>query len=328
MVLTAGLGTRLRPLSYVRAKPAVPVAGEALICRIIGWLAGHGIRAVVLNLHYKPDTIRSEVGDGRALGVSVRYSPEDPILGSAGGPRRALPLLNADRFLLVNGDTLTDLDLVALARAHDASGAKVTMALIRNPDPAKYGGAVLDREGAVVAFAPGGSGRSEAHLFIGVQAVDASVFEDLPPDVPTETVAQVYPALIADRPGSVRGFVCDASFFDIGTPADYLATALALAGREGRDVLPIGPGSRVDATARVVRTALWNDVAVEAGVSLVDCIVTDGVRVPSGATFNGCSLTRVGSWHPTPDTVAVGDVLATPFKTAPERHLELEGLPR
>ena len=328
MVLTAGLGSRLRPLSYVRAKPAVPVAGEALIRRIIRWLAGHGVHALVLNLHHKGETIRSEVGDGRDLGVSVRYSPEEEILGSAGGPRRALPLLEADRFLLVNGDTLTDLDLGALARAHEATGAKVTMALVPNPDPVKYGGVVLDREGAVVAFARPGSGTSAAYLFIGVQAVDASVFAGLPPDVPAGTVAQVYPALIAERPGSVRGLVCGASFFDIGTPADYLATALALARQEGRDELPTGRRCRVDPAARVCRTALWDEVEVEAGARLVDCVVTDGVRVVSGTSFRQCSLTPAGSWQPTPGTLVAGDVLATPFTAGPGRSPEAEGLPR
>ena len=328
MVLTAGLGSRLRPLSYVRAKPAVPVAGEALIRRIIRWLASHGVRALVLNLHHKEETIRSEAGDGSDLGVVVRYSPEAEILGSAGGPRRALPLLDADRFLLVNGDTLTDLDLGALVRAHEATGAKVTMALVPNPDPAKYGGAVLDREEAVVRFARAGSGAAEAHLFIGVQAVDASVFASLPPEVPAESVTQVYPALIAERPGSVRGFVCGASFFDIGTPADYLATSLALARQEGRDELPAGPGCRVDPAARVHRTALWNDVEVEAGATLVDCVVTDGVRVLSGTSFRQCSLTPVGSWQPTLETRIAGNVLATPFMAPAERRPGGEGLGR
>jgi mannose-1-phosphate guanylyltransferase len=326
MVLTAGLGSRLRPLSYVRAKPAVPVAGEALIRRIIRWLASHGVRALVLNLHYRGETIRSEVGDGSDLGVSVRYSPEEEILGSAGGPRRALPLLGVDRFLLVNGDTLTDLDLAALARAHDTTGAKVTMALVRNPDPGKYGGVVLGREGSVVAFARAGSSASDTHLFIGVQAVEASVFAGLPPDVPAETVAQVYPALIAAHPGSIRGFVCEASFFDIGTPADYLATALALARREGRDELPMGRGCRVDPTARLLRTALWNDVRVDAGAVLVDCVVTDGVHVVAGTSFRQCSLTPMGSWQPAAGTLVAGDVLVTPFTTGTERRPEVKGL--
>ena len=86
LLLTAGLGTRLRPLTYARAKPAVPVNGEPLVRRILKWLTGHGIRDVVLNLHHRPETIAAVTGDGADLGIRIRYSWEQPVLGSAGGP--------------------------------------------------------------------------------------------------------------------------------------------------------------------------------------------------------------------------------------------------
>src|SRR5579871_4165670 len=122
LVLTAGLGTRLQPLTFVRAKPALPVAGEPLICRIARWLSGHAVNDLVLNLHHLPHTLTAIVGDGADLGVRVRYSWEQPaVLGSAGGPRRALPIVGADPFFIVNGDTLTDVDLQAVAAAHQAS---------------------------------------------------------------------------------------------------------------------------------------------------------------------------------------------------------------
>jgi NDP-sugar pyrophosphorylase family protein len=111
LVLTAGLATRLRPLSLVRAKAALPVAGQPLVVRILRWLRTNGITDVVLNLHHAPDTLTRILGDGQDLGVRVRYSWETPVLGSAGGPKRAAPILGASRFLIVNGDTLTNLDL-------------------------------------------------------------------------------------------------------------------------------------------------------------------------------------------------------------------------
>ena len=110
LVLAAGLGTRLRPLTFCRAKAAVPVAGVPLIRRHLARLAILGVRDVVVNLHHRPDTIAAVVGDGAALGTRVRYSWERVLLGSAGGPRRALPLLD-DRFFLINSDTLCDVDL-------------------------------------------------------------------------------------------------------------------------------------------------------------------------------------------------------------------------
>ena len=145
LVLTAGLGTRLRPLSDYRAKPAMPVGREALVCHILRRLADAGIREAVLNLHHLPHTITREVGDGSQCGLRVRYAWEQPrVLGSAGGPRHAMPLLDADTLLIVNGDTLCDLPIRALWDAHVASGALVTLGLMPHPQPGRYGGVVLD----------------------------------------------------------------------------------------------------------------------------------------------------------------------------------------
>src|SRR5262249_44827398 len=132
LVLTAGLGTRLRPLTDVRAKPAIPVAGEAMIRRIIRTLVGHGIDDLVLNLHHRPATIAAVAGDGNDLGARVRYSWEPEILGSAGGPRLARSLIGSGTFWIVNGDTLTDVSVDALSEEHAASGARVTLALVPN----------------------------------------------------------------------------------------------------------------------------------------------------------------------------------------------------
>ena len=152
LVLTAGKATRLRPLSSVRAKAAMPVAGTPIIVRILQWLRAAGVRRVVMNLHHRPETITRVVGDGSAWDVRVRYSWEPEILGSAGGPRRALPLLDAERFLIVNGDTLTDCDLAALVQRHRESAALVTMAVVPG-DVARYGGVVVGADGVVQGFA-------------------------------------------------------------------------------------------------------------------------------------------------------------------------------
>ncbi|MEW6322876.1 MAG: nucleotidyltransferase family protein, partial [Acidobacteriota bacterium] len=152
LVLCAGLATRLEPLSRVRAKAALPVAGAPLVRRLLAWLAAAGVRRVVINLHHRPDTITRVVGDGSDLQLEVRYSWEPVLLGSAGGPSRARPLLDADRFLVVNGDTITSLDLADLVRAHGATGAKVTMACVPG-DLSKYNALVADDDGRVTGIA-------------------------------------------------------------------------------------------------------------------------------------------------------------------------------
>jgi NDP-sugar pyrophosphorylase family protein len=318
LLLTAGLGTRLRPLSSVRAKPAVPVAGEPLARRVLRWLSAQGVEDVVLNLHHLPRTICAVVGEGGDLGVRVRYSWEDPVLGSAGGPRRALPLLAADRFLVVNGDTLTDLAVADLVERHGRSGALVTLAVVPNTRPDRYGGVLVDDDGRVTGFVGRGSARTSWH-FIGVQVVEAAAIADLPADQPAESIGMWYPALIGSRPGSIRAVTANASFSDIGTPADYLATSLALAGdAASRPVVPGSPlaGSRceVRASARLVRTVLWDDVTVGEDAWLTECVVTDGVRVPAGVRWERKAVVPACCCPAAPGDERAGDLLLVPFE--------------
>jgi NDP-sugar pyrophosphorylase family protein len=281
LVLAAGRGTRLGVLSSLRAKPALPVAGQPLVRRTLAWLARQGIRDAVVNLHHRPETITAVVGDGRDLGVRVRYSWEQPLLGSAGGPRHALPLVDAPRLWIVNGDTLHALDLAPMHAAHLAAGARVTMALVPNARPDRYGGVIVE-DGRVVRFVPRGTPGPSFH-FIGVQLAEADVFAGLPDGEPAESVSGVYRALVAGTRSSIAAYIADVPFHDIGTPADYLATSLAVARAEGLgDRLPPGRGARIDAGARLARTAIWDDVTIAAGVALVECIVGDGASVPEG----------------------------------------------
>ena len=289
LVLTAGLGTRLRPLTDVRAKPAIPVAGEPMVRRIIAWLAANGVADLVLNLHHRPDTLTAVVGDGSDLAVRVRYSWEQPVvLGSAGGPRQALPIVGAETFLLVNGDTLTDLDVCPLADAHAASGALVTLALVPNREPLRYGGVRIDSEGRVIGFAARGSAAEGSYHFIGVQMAHADAFRSLTPGVPVNSIGGAYDALIAARPGSICGYVCEARFWDVGTALDYWNTSFAFTS----DSNATGRRAGVDPSARVTRCILWDDVEVGPGCTLDECIVTDGVRVPAGAAYRRSVLVR------------------------------------
>jgi NDP-sugar pyrophosphorylase family protein len=292
LVLTAGLGTRLRPLTDVRAKPAIPVAGEAMIRRIIGWLTRNGVRDIVLNLHHLPETISGAVGDGSDLSARVRYSWEQPlVLGAAGGPRQALPLLDTRTFLLLNGDTLTDVDLAALANSHATSGALVTMALVPNHEPDRYGGVRLDSDGRALGFAPRGNAAGSYH-FVGVQIVEAEAFSALPAGQPARSVGGLYEELIATQPGSIRGVVCDAAFWDVGTAADYWSTSWFFADREKHAGVISGRRVSVAPTARVSRSILWDDIEVSRDAVIEDCVVTDGVRVPAGARYLRAILRR------------------------------------
>lgn len=314
LILTAGLGTRLRPLTDVRAKAAVPVNGEPLVRRVIRWLAAEGITDLVLNLHHHPESIAAVVGDGADLAVRVRYSWEQPLLGSAGGPRHALPLLldgGRDPFLLVNGDTLTDVPLEAILEAHRASSAVVTMALVPNPRPEQYGGVRVSADGWVEGFARAGTPGPSYH-FVGVQVAQARVFEALEDGVPAESVNALYPALIARDPRSIRAFVCSASFRDIGTPRDYLETSLALAAVEG-DRLAAGERVSIAPDATVIRTAIWDDVTIGAGARLTGCVLGDGVVIEPGAVHDRSAIVRAGARSPAADERIEGALLIRPL---------------
>ena len=292
LVLTAGLGTRLRPLTFVRAKGAVPVNGEPLARRVAHWLAANGYRDLVFNLHALPATIAACLGDGSDLGVRVRYSWEQPVLGSAGGPRHALPLLidgGHQRFLIVNGDTLTDVDLAAIEQTHARSGAVVTMALIPNPAPQKYGG-VLVEDGWVRGFTRAGSDKVSYH-FVGVQVAEAAAFSGLEDNVVAESVNWLYPRMLSANSRSIAAFVSSATFRDIGTPADCLRTSHELAAVEGERA--IGRGTHVDPSAVLRGSSLWDDVTVGAGATLIDCIVADGARIPEGSRYARSAIVQL-----------------------------------
>lgn len=297
LVLTAGVGSRLRPLTDVRAKPAVPVAGLPLVTRILRTLRAQGIADAVLNLHHRPETLAALIGDGTALGLHVRYSWEPILLGSAGSPRRALPLLESDPFLLVNGDTLHTVDYQAMWREHLDSGAQVTLALIPNPDPAWYNGVLVDDAGWVTGFAKAGTATRSFHI-IGAQITAHEVFLRAPADQYAESTWGIYPALMAEDPHAIRAFICDSIFFDVGTTRDYIAAAEQVAAAEGST--PWTHGARFTAApdAHLKRTIAWDDVTVGPGAELVDCILADGVTIPAGARYARCAIIRAGDRTP------------------------------
>jgi mannose-1-phosphate guanylyltransferase len=285
LVLTAGLGTRLRPLTDRRAKPALPVGDEALVVRVLRQLAAQGITDAVLNLHHLPATVTRVVGDGGGTGVRVRYSWEVPgPLGSAGGIRHALPLIDADTLLVVNGDSMCDLPLSTLVEDHHRTGALVTLGLMPHPVLRKYGGVLLAADGAVTGF-PGRSSEQHTWHYPGIQVVNRQAFASLPDNEPAESVREVYPSLMSSRPGCIRGRVFEASWLDVGTVDDYLTTCSALAGDAAGNV--VHRDASVAPDAALVRSVVWAGGRVEAGCRLTSCVVTDGAVVPAGTVADG-----------------------------------------
>jgi NDP-sugar pyrophosphorylase family protein len=219
--------------------------------------------------------------------VAVTYSWEQAVLGSAGGPRHALALLDAERFLIVNGDTLTDCDLPRLVSEHRERSATVTMAVVAG-DVERYGGVLVDDTGRVRGFGRSSPGARALH-FVGVQAVERLVFGALEDDQPAETVRELYPALIRRDPAAIHAYVSAAEFLDVGTPADYYETVVHVAARERRS-LDAGRNGAIADGATVRDCVLWDRVRIAAGASLTTCVVADDVHVPAGSRFERCAL--------------------------------------
>jgi NDP-sugar pyrophosphorylase family protein len=288
IVLTAGLGTRLDPLTRLVAKPAVPLGRRTLVEHVLAWLRAQRVTDLVLNLHHRPETITTVVGDGAHLGVRVRYSWEGRILGSAGGPKRAASLLGADRILIVNGDTLCQIDLEAMLGFHIRTGAEATLAVVPNPAPAHYNGIVRDEEGRLLSIVPKGQADADTWHFVGVQIVETRIFAALPDHAPSETTGELYPRMMTERPGSVRGWKVDAPFLDVGTPADYLKACR-------------------------VPSVIWPEAQVAPDAVLDSCIVAGPVVLRSGfrakdSVLVPASVLREGERIPT-----VGDVAVFPL---------------
>lgn len=309
MVLAAGLGLRMRPLTERRAKPALPVLNRPLLDHTLERLARAGVTDVVVNLHHRPASVRRVVGDGRRFGLRVRYSFERRILGTGGGPRKARRLLGDGPVLLVNGDVLFDFDLRALVERHRRSGAVATLALRPNPDPALYGPVVTDRRGRILSLA--GKPRpahGRVSLFTGVHVLDPTLLDRMRPG-PSDSVRDLYAPLVAEG-ALLLGVRAKGTWYDLGGPLQYLVTQRRLLRRTrfGRVVHPsatlargarvtasvVGPDARIGAGAVVAGSVLWERVEVGPGATVEGSILADGVHVRAGEKVEGQVVTKTG----------------------------------
>ena len=334
MVLCAGLGTRLRPLTDRLPKPAVPLCGVPLIAWTLALLRGAGVRRAVVNTHHLPGEMAAvAAAAGRSLGVDVAVSHEPDIAGTGGALREARKLLaGADPLVVVNGDVLFDLDLAAVLAAHRGSGALATMVLLAMPAGARYASVETDAGGAVrriaSAFGPGGAGLAAWH-FSGVHVLAPEILDHLPAEPFLADVNRhVYPPLMAG--GRIRGHVATGYWNDLGTPARYLeATRDVLDGR-----VPLGrfagaeplsgaeepaPGVRAGAAAAVAPGAavagpsyLGAEARVEAGAEVGSgAVIGAGVVVPRGASVRRAvvwSGTVLAPGERVEDAVAAGEL--------------------
>ncbi|HSI88751.1 MAG TPA: nucleotidyltransferase family protein, partial [Pyrinomonadaceae bacterium] len=247
MILAAGFGTRLFPLTVDRTKPAIPFLGKPLVGYVAEYLARFGFDDIVVNLHHEPDSVRRALGDGADFGVKIRYSVEQPsILGTAGALAHARALLGNETFLVVNGKIITDIDLGIAVESHRASGAIATMVLLPNEAFERF--TVVDTaDSRVVGF---GEMADEIHesdrdperrplMYTGIQILEPRVFDYIPPEGYSDIVPTFYnPAIAAGE--RINAHIARGRWYELSTIPRYLDISLTML--NGRDVC-IGSGS-------------------------------------------------------------------------------------
>ena len=217
-VLAGGLGTRLRERFGDLPKPLVPVGGKPFLARQLEWLAAHEVREVVLCVGHGWEQVRKTLGDGAAAGVRLHYSREDEPLGTGGALKLAEPFVEGPS-LVVNGDTLPELDPRSLERAREACGATGAVALFELPDVSASGRALLGEQGRITAFAEKDTEhRGAGWVNGGCYSFDRSFWSWLP-EGPSSLERDVLPKLAAA--GELIGQQVAGAFFDIGTPAGW-----------------------------------------------------------------------------------------------------------
>jgi NDP-sugar pyrophosphorylase family protein len=222
VILAAGEGRRLRPLTETVPKPLLPVAGRPLLAHLIELLRRHGVDEIAINLHHCPEAIPAYLGDGERFGVRIAYSLEERLLGSAGGVKRVEAFLANEPFFVLYGDVLTDLDLTALGQFHAERRSCLTMAVHQPEDPTRCGMARLGAGGRLLEFVekpPAGRAPSP-WANAGIYVVEPSVLRHIPCGRPFDFGSDLFPLLIA-RDVPLFGYVSEALIVDIGSPQRY-----------------------------------------------------------------------------------------------------------
>jgi NDP-sugar pyrophosphorylase family protein len=296
MILSAGYGTRLWPLTEDRTKPALPILGKPLVGYVAEYLAGFGCHEIVVNLHHRPESVRRSLGMA-VSSVNLTYVEERVILGTSGALDNARELLDQETFVVINGKLITDIDLQAALETHRQTDALATLVLLPNGAGERF--TIVETAGGFVkGFAglpeqpPAGSQLADPPLmFTGIQILEPRIFDYIPRGVFSHSTIAVYPQAIA-RGERIAAHVSAGHWYELSTLQRYLEVSLSLLASKGQNVF-LGHRSLIAAGASVSHSILWDDVAVETGATVQRAILGDGVRIQPGEVIKNAVVVRL-----------------------------------
>ena len=282
MVLSAGYGTRLWPLTEDRTKPALPILGKPLVGYVAEYLAAYGFDEIVVNLHHRPESVRAALGDGSRFGVKLQYIEEPEILGTSGALDNARALLQNQTFAVINGKIITDIDLRAALETHRRARALATLVLIPNTQREKFS-VVETRDGFVTGF--GGMPTAwipepAPLMFTGIQILEQEIFAYIPRGVFSHSTTDVYPKAIANGE-RIAAHVAEGKWRELSTLRRYLDISLEMLAESG-ERLSAGKNCVISGSADVGDSILWDNVVVNAGATVKRAVLADNVRIDNG----------------------------------------------
>lgn len=309
MILAAGFGTRLWPLTIDRAKPAVPFLNRPLVGYTAEYLARHGCLEVGVNLHHESESVRVALGDGRRFGVRFHYFEEPEILGTAGALANARAFLEQGTFIVINGKIVTDIDLHQALATHRQLNALATLVLRPNRLRERFSVVHTTENNLITSFggmpsrASDNAGESIGEIsealspqpaplmFTGIQILEPAIFSYIPPEGFSHTTTDVYPQAIARGERIIAHVADEGLWYEMSTIERYLEISVALMRRESLAFVA-GENCVVERKAQVEDTIMWENVQIGEAARLGECIIGDGVHIPQGSVYRRCAIVR------------------------------------
>ncbi len=295
MILAAGFGTRLWPLTIERTKPAIPFLNRPLIAYTIDYLKQYGITEIIINLHHEPDSVREQIGNGLEYGVKITYSLEEPeILGTSGAIDNVREQLQDETFLIVNGKIITNLDLGAALKTHRSQKTIATLVMRPNPKREKFSQIIVDENGYYQGFG-GFPDINETTvpaplMFTGIHILEPAIFKYIPRGVFSDSIRDVYPKAM-ESGEKIAAHIGAGNWFELSTLGRYIEIHQEFLQREGKTFIA-DEGCEIAPDANVQGAVLWKNVRVGSGAKLTNCIVGDGVTIPPNAEFSKAAIVR------------------------------------